>query len=197
MPLPEKIPVKISSEAAGYVSITPVVAQQMPARDLIENILRVAGKDAARVQEILRHGIVVSGASRIRWAPIDVPLEEVVQAFQAFPDPNPDRPFDAAMCIRAALSGGRAVIEIPREAASRKGWSSRRSFWEVLMDTAASLAPAYHQYSYSDRADVYRSELSVEAARGLREQARLLKYPSLEQQVREYAYDRLDLWVVR
>ena len=40
MPLPEKIPVKISSEAAGYVSITPVVSQHMPAQELIENILK-------------------------------------------------------------------------------------------------------------------------------------------------------------
>ena len=197
MPLPEKIPVKISSEAAGYVSITPVVSQQMPARDLVENILKVAGKDAPRAQEILRHGIVVSGASRIRWAPMEISLDEIALAFQAFPDPNPGRSFDAAKCVRAALAGGRAVISISREAGSRKGWLSRRSFWQVLMEMAGGLAPAYQQYSYSDRADVYRSDLTVEAARSLREQARLLKYPSLEQQVREYAFDRLDLWVER
>jgi hypothetical protein len=197
LPLPETIPVKISSEAAGYVSITPVVVQQMSASDLLENILRVAGKDLSRTQEILRRGSVVSGASRIRFAPLEISLEDLANAFQAFPDPNPNRPFDAAMCVRAALAGGRAAVEISREAASRKGLFSRTSFWQVLIELAARLSPAYHQYSYSDRADVYRCELPVDATRELRDQAGLLKYPSLEQQVRQYAYDRLDLWVPR
>jgi hypothetical protein len=197
LPFPEKIPVKISSEAAGYVSITPVVAEQMRAPDLIEHILRVAGKDVARAQEILRQGIVVSGASRIRWSPIEASSEEIAGAFAAFPDPEPGRPFDASKCVRAALEGGRAVIELPREAASRKRWFRRQSFWETLMETASRLPLKYQQYSYGDRADVYRGELPLEPARILRERAWMLRYASLEMQVREYAYDRIGLWVAR
>lgn len=197
MAFPEKIPVKISSEAAGYVSITPVVAEHMPTAELIEHILRVAGKDVARAREILRQGIVVSGASRIRWSPIEASPEEIAGAFAAFPDPEPGRAFDASKCVRAALEGGRAVIELPREAASRKRWFRRQSFWETLMETASRLPLKYQHYSYGDRADVYRGELPWEPARILRERAWMLCYASLEMQVREYAYDRIGLWVAR
>jgi hypothetical protein len=65
------------------------------------------------------------------------------------------------------------------------------------METAEKLEPAYQQYSYADRADVYRVELPVEVARALREQANLLRFSSLEAMVREYSYDKLELWVER
>ena len=197
MPLPERIQVKISSEAAGYVSVTPVVAQQMTAGDLLEQILRATGKDSARITDVLRQGTVVSGASRIRWASIEASPEEIRQALEAFPDPQPERRFDASKCIRVTLGGGRAAIEINREPASHKGWFQKRTFWQALMETAARLDLTYEQYSYSERADVYRAALPLDAARALREQAGLLRYSSVEMQVREYAYDRLELLVER
>ena len=197
MPFPETIRVKISSEAAGYVSMTPVVAQELPVSALIEQILRVAGKDAARIHDILRQGMVVSGASRFRWAPFEASLEEIGEALRAFPDPLPGRPFDPAKCVRVTLAGGRAAIELTRESASEKRWLRRRSFWQALMEAAALAAPVYQQYSHAEHADLYRAELPLEAARGLREQAGLLRYTSLEMQVREYSYDRLELWVER
>ncbi|MBI3697621.1 MAG: hypothetical protein HY238_22650 [Acidobacteria bacterium] len=197
MPLPETIRVKISSEAAGYLSMTPVVAQQMPVPAFLEQILRVAGKDAARIHDILRQGTVVSGASRFRWAPFEASLEELAEALRAFPDPLPGRPFDAAKCVRATLAGGRAAIELTRENASEKRWLRKRSFWQALMETAAQAAPVYQQYSYAEHADLYRAELPLDAARTLREQAGLLRYTSLEMQVREYSYDKLELWVER
>ena len=197
MAFPETIHVKISSEAAGYVSISPVVTQQFSATDLIEQILRVVGKNPPRIQEILLQGTLVSGASRIRWSPIEAALEEVATALAGFPDPRPDRAFDPSLCVRAALAGGRAPIEIDRDAASRRRWLARRSFWQALMETASGLPLTYQHYSYADRADVYRAELPLEAARKLRAQARLLPYSSLEAQVRDYSYDRLELLVER
>ncbi|MGH9576951.1 MAG: hypothetical protein ACRD3R_05895 [Terriglobales bacterium] len=197
MPFPERIHTKISSEAAGYVSVTPVVAQEMPAADLLENILRVIGKDAARIREILLQGTIVTGASRIRWAPFQAGLEEIASALAAFPDPRPDRPFDPSKCVRAALLGGRATIELTREVASRKRWFSHRTFWQALLETAVPLFLRYQQYSYAEHADLYRAELTSEAARTLREQAGLLRYSSLEMQVREYSYHKLQLWVER
>ncbi len=197
MPLPQTVPVKISSEAAGYVTITPVVRQELSIAELIANIVGVAGKDAPRVREALLRGALVSGASRFRWAPIEAALEEIVAAISVFPDPQPHRPFDAARCVRAALTGGRAAIELTREAAGRKSVFRRRSFWQILMDAAGRLPVVYSQYSYSDRADVYHVELPLEAARELQAQAGLLRYSSLEAQVREYSYTRLELWVER
>ena len=46
MALPERISVKISSEAAGSISITPVVRQELAAAQLVENILRVIHIDS-------------------------------------------------------------------------------------------------------------------------------------------------------
>ena len=39
MSLPDTVRVKLSSEAAEYVSITPVVVREMPVRELIEQLL--------------------------------------------------------------------------------------------------------------------------------------------------------------
>ena len=165
--------------------------------ELVESILGITGKDASRIRSILLQGALVSGASRFRWEPMDAALEDIAVALRSFPDPRPDRPFDASHCVRAALTGGRAAIELTREAASRKRLFGRHSFWQALMETATHLAPTYHQYSYTDRADVYRVDLPLEAARALQAQAGLLRYSSLEMQVREYSYDRLELWVER
>ncbi len=45
MALPPTIRVKLSSEAADSISLTPVVVQELPVRDLIEHMLGVTGKD--------------------------------------------------------------------------------------------------------------------------------------------------------
>ena len=195
--MPERIQTKISSEAAGSISFAPVVRREITSAELLEAILRVTGKDAARVCEVLRQGTVVNGASRFRWQSIEAGPEEVARAMDAFPDPQPGRPFDAGRCVRARLLGGRAPIDLDRQAASSKSWFARSSFWQVLMEAAARLPLVYQQYSYAERADVYLADLPLEAACVLREQARLLRYSALEAAVREYAYQRLELWVER
>lgn len=197
MALPDRIPVKISSEAAVGLSLTPVVRQELARAQLLENILRVTGKDAGRVREILRQGTVVNGASRFRWEAIHAEAEEVTVALAGFPDAEPWRPFEAARCVRARLAGTRAPIELEREAASRRRWLRRRSFWEAVLEAAAKAAPTYHGYSYGDRADVYHAELSGETAAWLREQSRLLPYESLALTIREASCQRLELWVER
>jgi hypothetical protein len=58
MALPEVIRVKLSSEDAGAISITPVVVQEMLLRELVEHMLGVVGKDHARVREILIRGML-------------------------------------------------------------------------------------------------------------------------------------------
>ena len=68
MPLPSSIRVKLSSEAAESISITPVVLRDIPIRELIEHMIGITGKDEARVHELLLRGTLVSGASRFRWA---------------------------------------------------------------------------------------------------------------------------------
>ena len=47
MALPATVRVKLSSEAAESISLTPVVVQELPIRELVEHMLGVTGKDVA------------------------------------------------------------------------------------------------------------------------------------------------------
>src|SRR6266436_296267 len=147
MSLPDSVRVKLSSEAADSISITPVVVRDIPMRELIEHMLGITGKDAPRLHELLLRGTLVSGASRFRWAGWDA-------------DPDPRRQFAAKQCIRAALRGPGRRIEIPREIGMRKPFFRRASFWDALMGVAASSEARYVDYSYRERADRYSAALS-------------------------------------
>src|SRR5690348_15504309 len=110
MALPDRVRVKLSSEAAESISITPVVAREMPLRELVEYMLGVTGKDEARIQELLLRGSLVSGASRFRWAGWEAEPQALRDLLGSFPDPEPARPFTPEQCVRAILRGGRQAI---------------------------------------------------------------------------------------
>ena len=86
MALPPTVRVKLSSEAAESISLTPVVVQEMAIRELVEHMLGVTGKDVPRIREILLRGTLVSGASRFRWAGWEVDLEGLQDLESAFED---------------------------------------------------------------------------------------------------------------
>ena len=138
MALPQTVRVKLSSEVAEAISITPVVLQELPVRELVEHLLGIAGKDESRIREILLRGALVSGASRFRWAGWDADVASLRELLATFPDADPARPFAAAACIRAILRGGRHAIEIPREAAARRSWFQRKTFWDLLMEVVGA-----------------------------------------------------------
>jgi hypothetical protein len=195
--LPDRLLVKISSEAAESVSITPVVVREMPVRELIETMLGATGKDAARLHGLLLRGSFVSGASRLRWQGWDAELPAIEAMLATFPDPEPGRPFARALCIRALLKGGAARIEIAREAGSQRRLFSSRSFWDALMDLAAASAPRYVGYSYRDRADHYILGLGTAEAELLRSCAGTLRFSTLEAQVSRARIDAIELFVER
>ncbi|MEX2262682.1 MAG: hypothetical protein WD696_12070 [Bryobacteraceae bacterium] len=201
MSLPEKIRVKLSSEAAESISITPVVVREMPLKELIENMLGLTGKDVPRIRELLLRGALVSGASRFRWDGWQADAESLHQLLADFPDPDPRRPFQPELCTRVILTGARHRIEIPREAGERIGpWSRllrRRSFWDVLMEEVSSPNPRYTDYSYKERADCYRQELSAPAAQRLRGSARLVRYTTLAERLRASPLSSAELYVER
>src|ERR1035437_8085075 len=120
MALPPTVRVKLSSEAAESISITPVVVQEMPVRELVEYMLGVTGKDEARIRELLLRGNLVSGASRFRWTGWDAGLGNLRELLATFPDADASRRFAAANCTRATLRGGRQPIEISREAGGHR-----------------------------------------------------------------------------
>jgi hypothetical protein len=196
MSLPERVRVKLSSEAAESISLTPVVVREIAIRELVEYMLGVTGKDEARVRELLLRGTLVSGASRFRWTGWEADQEAVVRLLATFPDPEPARPFAGERAVRAILRGGRQAIEIPRDAGMRKPLFRRSNFWKVLLEVAGA-GLHYHTYSYKDRADIYQAALPQPAAQRLRGAAELITYSALRDRVRTEAYTSAEFYVER
>ena len=184
--------VKISSEDAGSIALTPVVMRDMPLRELVELMLGLTGKDPKRIAELLRRGTLVSSASRFRWAGLDM---DVTDLLATFPDPNPTRHFDATHCVRLMLRSGPTKIDMARETAEKKRLLKSECFWDLLLATAP--APQYVNYSYKERADVYRSRLEIGAAKRISEGARLLAYSVLAGQVQALVPDAVDFYLSR
>jgi hypothetical protein len=197
MALPTTVRVKLSSEAAESISITPVVVQEMAVRELVEYMLGVTGKDETRIRELLLRGSLVSGASRFRWTGWDAGLENVRELLATFPDPDPARRLAATNCTRATLRGGRQPIEITREAGTRKGLFQRESFWDVLMKVIGGGTPVYAGYSYRERADRYLREFTHEELGQLRAASGLVRYTILSDQIRSLAFTHAELYVKR
>ncbi len=202
MSLPAIVRVKLSSEAAEGISITQVVVQDLPLRDLVEHMLGITGKNEARVRELLLRGTLVSGASRFRWTGWEAELDGLRELLATYPGDDPARPFASARCLRAVLRGGRQAIYIPREAGARKPpllkkWPRKASFWDVLMDLAAAGEIRYLHYSYKDRADCYRFDMPLAAAEKLRAAGEVVKYTSLREQIRSAGFVWAELFVER
>ncbi|MEO8594481.1 MAG: hypothetical protein ABI759_14290 [Candidatus Solibacter sp.] len=197
MALPPTVRVKLSSEAAESISITPVVVQEMPVRDLVEYMLGVAGKDDARIREFLLRGTLVSGASRFRWTGWDAAGEDVRALLATFPDPDPALAFHAPRCTRATLRGGRQAIEILRQAGERKSFFQRESFWDALMKVTAAAAPVYAGYSYRERGDRYIREFTTVELAAIRAVGGLIRYTTLSEQVRTQSFTQAELLVTR
>jgi hypothetical protein len=178
MALPETVRVKLSSEDAGTISLTPVVTERMRPGELVELLLGVAGKDIGRIREILLAGTVAIGATRFRWSGFEADEAALAELLAGFPDADPARPFDAARAVRVRLRGGRDTVEIQREAAAR--------FWDALVALAGA-APRYGGYSYKDRADYYIRELDAAGREGLR--------AALRERIHAGAFDRVE-WIV-
>ena len=197
MALPQRVRVKLSSEAAGAISITPVVVQEFPLRELVEHMLGLAGKDEARIREILRRGALVSGASRFRWEGWEPELESLRELLATFPDADPARPFDAARCQRVVLCGVRQRVELPREALTRKPLFRRSSFWDALMEVVSARASSYAGYSYRDRADRYLREFNPAETERLRAASEAVRFSTLRDQIQRAAFVQADLYVAR
>jgi hypothetical protein len=197
MALPQTVRVKISSEAAGAITLTAVVAQELPVRELVEHVLGLAGKDEARIREILLRGTLVAGASRFRWAGWEAGAEDLRALLATFPEPNPRLPFDPARCFRAVLRGGRRAIEIPREAAARKGLFRRATFWDVLMEIAVAEGTVYSGYSYRERADLYARDFSASEVARLRAASEALRYSTIRQQIEVAGFRTAELYATR
>jgi hypothetical protein len=197
MSLPPIIPVKLSSEEAGAIAVTPVVVQHLKTSELIEHMLEITGKDETRLREILRRGTLVIGGSRFRWAAWDPGAEGLHELLAKFPDPDPTRPFSADRCVRAILHGAGKPVELPRERAVRKRLFARRSFWDLLMEVTSAKPASYAGYSYRDRADRYIREFEAGEAERLRTVGRWISSRALRSQLRWSPFSQAELHATR
>jgi hypothetical protein len=196
MALPSTIRVKLSSEAAESISLTPVIVQELPVRELFEHMLGVTGKDERRIRELLLRGSLVSGASRFRWTGWEADTDGLREVLATFPNPDPSLPFAPERCVRAVLRGGRQAIEIPREAVARKGLFRRDTFWDLLMNVVAGGA-VYSGYSYRDRADRFVRELALMEAERLRAGSEMVSYSILKDRIHTVGFTSAELYVSR
>lgn len=197
MALPTTITVKLSTEAAGTISLTPVVVQEIAFRDLFDTVLATAGKQPERIRDILQRGSIVSGASRYRWAGFTVDADDLNAMLKNYPDAEPGRPFTAARCVKVILRGARSSVEITREAGEKTRVLRRDNFWDALMEALRSSKPDYMEYSYRERADRYRLPLNLQLRNVLFEAADRLAYSTLTRQIQTGQWDAADLFVTR
>jgi hypothetical protein len=203
VPLPESIAVKYTEEEAEYLSMRPLVRQTFRAPELVDMIVQVAGKDSARVQQILRAGTVVFHSFRYWWQGFDPDTVGLAEILARYPDAEPSRQFRAADCVEVILESSgsppRHSLRITKESATKASplqkiagaLRNKPSFWQVLMNFAEESRPRYREYSYARRADLYSvaltpaqlARLAQEAAhhapRTLR--AELLEPPAISQ----------------
>ena len=190
MALPENVAVRYTEDEAEYLSLRPVVRQTFRIGELVDMIVSVTGLDRERVAQILRSGAVVYHGYRYWWNGFEALASDLDAALAGYPAADASRAFDAAACSAVIFESrgapSRRLVEVSREAGGRRRFLRWRSFWDVLMDLARARGPAYVEYSYVRRADIYSldlghddagrlsAEIERRASRGLRAQLRIL-----------------------
>lgn len=186
MPLPETIAVKYTEEEAEYLSMRPLVRQTFRAPELVDMIVQVAGKDSARVQQILRAGTIVFHSFRYWWQGFDPDVAALAEILSKYPDADPGRPFRAADCSEVILESSgsppRHSLSITKGSVAKatnplqkiaRVLRNRPTFWQVLMHFAeeAQPHPRYREYSYTRRADLYSIALTAQQIAHLAQEA--------------------------
>lgn len=175
MPLPETIPVKYSEEEAEFISMRPLVRQTFRAAELVDMIVSVTGKDAQRIQQILRSGTIVFHSYRYWWQGIEAEPEKLSEILARYPDSDRARLFRDEDCTEMILESGNAPagdmmpastprhsLRLRRAEASRKRLFHSRSLWSILLDLTREQALVYLEYSYALRGDLYVLRPSAE-----------------------------------
>jgi hypothetical protein len=162
MGLPENVAVRYTEDEAEYVSLRPVVRQTFRIGELVDMIVTVTGLDAPRVAQILHAGSVAYHGYRYWWTGFEASAADLAGLLAGYPAADPARAFDAAACMgvifESSGSPPRHAIEISRAEGRRRRVLRLRSFWDAVMELAAR-RPAYADYSYARRADLFALEL--------------------------------------
>lgn len=194
---PFSVQVKLSPEEGGAITLSPVLVQQMPMRDLLKEILAITGKEEGRVAECLARGTLVTGGTRYRWNGWKVESLALQMALRQFPDADASRPFLFPACVSILLWSGNHSVEIPREQGSLRRWLRRHSFWDVLGTVCAETAPAYVTFDYRREADRYEWALAPAIASRIRESFALLPSRGFRRVLRSLSPGRVEFIVPR
>ena len=198
MPLPPTIRVKIIPDDAGSISIAPVRVKKMTPAELIEVIVTQTGKDALRVRRLFSGGTLVSGSSRLRWEKLPVEDDEMTRLLAGVPDPEPNRAFEPDHCEWAVFQAtGRRPIEVTRQAGKKRRLLRRRCFWDLMLAALKEKPAEYVDYSYREKADCYRINLSPPTATEIRDAANMLAYNELMRRLRDEALVSVKLYTPR
>jgi hypothetical protein len=147
---------------------------------------------------ILRTGELPSSATRYRWQGFEADGGEIAVALAAYPDPDPSRPFELQRAVKAVFQDSSGMrLELPREAASKRGLLRRKTFWEALIEILAAEEARYLEYSYKEKADCYRIQLTVGATSAIRNQSDTIAYKGLAQKIRLSTFEVVDVYVPR
>jgi hypothetical protein len=164
--LPETISVKYTEEEAEYLSMRPVVRQTFRGAELVDMIVRVAGKDSERVQQILRSGTIVFHAFRYWWQGFEPDAAALRALLGDYPDADPSRAFRGEDCTEMILESSgsppRHSLRVKRSEANKRRLLRSRSFWDSLLQFTRENAPRYRDYSYALHGDVYAVALTAE-----------------------------------
>ena len=158
------IQVKYTEDLAQFAETRPVRRQPMTLHELVGLVLTSTGKLPARIAERLQSGTCTYNIYRYWWDGFALEPARLAALLAEFPDPDPSRPFQTEACVWIHLLD--SAEPVPRALALEKGeaarrrWFRRRSCWDSLLDFARARAPAYVDYSYYHRADLYRVELT-------------------------------------
>lgn len=197
----ETIPVKFSEDLAQYAEIRAVRHQPMTLHELVGLVLTTTGKQPARIQEILRRGTCTYNIYRYWWEGIELDAATLAGVLAEFPDPEPTRALRAEACAWILLVSADEptphTLLVEREVASRRRWLRRQSFWEGLLALAEAKAPAYREYSYYHRGDIYACALDTRDLERLEAELARLASRGLRQQIARAAWRELQLFCPR
>jgi hypothetical protein len=193
--IPEKIRVKLVSEAAEYVSVTHVVQRDFTLRELVEVMLPVLGADAGRIQQRMRVGTVSTGEYRYRWEGMEIAAEELDVILAEVPHAEPERPFVPEHCFLVRFRSGLETLDLPRENAARKALFARQSFWDALLGLGSG-GFRYADYSHADQADRFTLALDADGWQRLRALLPLLKPQSAAARLEHFHPEAID-WFTR
>lgn len=191
----QTIRVRLSSEVAESIALTPVVSQEMPLSELIANIVSVTGKDPVLIAETLQRGTLVSGMSRFRWQGLTVPPELIEPVLNGFPDAEPERPYVASRCSLLILRSVLQPLMLEKTSMPTIGLWRRKSLWDCLL--ALFPDPVYREYSYREKADVYRAGVLAEQQACLLDLSQRFRHASLTRTLTSTVIEAVDLYVSR